>query len=202
MFYRPARPAPDGRTLLALSLLEFLDALSRLTPPPRVHRHRYHGVLAPNARLRAHVIALERDDVNETDTDAASTPGREAASSHGDRAPTLTGAAARSRWAQLLARIYEVFPLRCPECGAEMRILAFLTDPGPTGAILRHLDLPHTPPRLAPARGPPQAALELDADPVAPADPLPADDFDQTPAFDPTEPEPVPDLELDQTRGA
>jgi hypothetical protein len=62
VFYQPARPTPDGRTLLALSPLEFLDTLSRLIPPPRVHRHRYHGVLAPNARLRARVVALGRDD--------------------------------------------------------------------------------------------------------------------------------------------
>ena len=53
-----------------------------------------------------------------------------------DSDDSFTGAAARSRWAQLLARIYEVFPLRCPECGSDMRILAFLTDPEPTGAIL------------------------------------------------------------------
>jgi hypothetical protein len=80
--------------------------------------------------------------------------------------------------------------------------LRFLTDPEPTSAILRHLDLPHTPPRLSPARGPPQPAFELDTDPVASVeDPLPADDFDQTPAFDPVDPEPVPDLDLDQTRG-
>jgi hypothetical protein len=34
-------------------------------------------------------------------------------------------------------------------------------------------------------------------------DHLPADDFDQTPAFDPVDPEPLPDLDLDldQTRG-
>jgi hypothetical protein len=81
-----------------------------------------------------------------------------------------------------------------------MRSLAFLTDPVPVGTILRSLDLPHTAPRLSPARAPPQAALELDTDHVAPVDPLPADDFDQTPAFDPTEP--VPELDLDQTRGA
>jgi hypothetical protein len=83
-----------------------------------------------------------------------------------------------------------------------MRILAFLTDPEPIGAILRCLDPPHTAPRLSPARAPPQAALELDTDHAAPVDPLPADDFDQTPAFDPAEPEPVPELDLDQTRGA
>jgi hypothetical protein len=83
-----------------------------------------------------------------------------------------------------------------------MRILAFLTDPEPIGSILRHLDLPHTAPRLSPARAPPQAALQLGANHVATVDPLPADDFDQTPAFDPAEPEPLLELDLDQTRGA
>jgi hypothetical protein len=119
-----------------------------------------------------------------------------------DSAASLTDPAARSRWARLLARIYEIFPLRCPDCGSEMRILAFLTDPDPIGAILRCLDLPDTAPRLSPARAPPQAALQLDPDHVAPVDPLPADDFDQTPAFDPAEPEPLPELDLDQTRDA
>lgn len=79
-----------------------------------------------------------RDD----DTDASEAPRSEAAATHGHHTRALTGAAARSRWARLLARIYEMFPLRCPECGAEMRILAFLTDPEPVDAILRHLDLP------------------------------------------------------------
>ena len=35
------------------------------------------------------------------------------------RAPqTARNAAARSRWARLLARSLEVFPLQCPDCGA------------------------------------------------------------------------------------
>ncbi|TVP60009.1 MAG: hypothetical protein EA351_01035 [Gemmatimonadales bacterium] len=46
---RPARPLPGGPDLLRLSPLDFLQALSRLIPPPRVHHHCYHGVLAPNA---------------------------------------------------------------------------------------------------------------------------------------------------------
>src|SRR5690606_9659987 len=41
VLYRPPRPTPDGRTLLVLSPLDFLAALARLIPPPRVHRHRY-----------------------------------------------------------------------------------------------------------------------------------------------------------------
>jgi hypothetical protein len=62
VFYQPARPTADGRTILAFSPLESLETLSRLIPPPRVYRHRYHGVLAPNAGLWAHVVALGRDD--------------------------------------------------------------------------------------------------------------------------------------------
>ncbi len=205
VLYQPARATRDGRSVLALSPLEFLDSLSRLIPPPRVHRHRYHGVLAPNARLRPYVVALGRDGLV---VDILEAPDQEAAAhahadpAQGDPAPAA-GAAARSRWAQLLARIYEVFPLRCPECGSDMRILAFLTDPEPTGAILRHLELPAAPPRLSPARGPPQPAFDLHADPVTPVQaPAPTDDFDQTPAFDPAEPEPVPELDYDQTPGA
>jgi hypothetical protein len=47
--------------------------------------------------------------------------------------------AARYAWALLLAGIYEVFPLVCPDCGGAMRIIAFVTD-GPTvRGILGHL---------------------------------------------------------------
>ena len=35
--------------------------------------------------------------------------------------------AARYAWAVLLARIDDVFPLRCPNCRGDMRIIAFIT---------------------------------------------------------------------------
>ncbi len=56
----------------------------------------------------------------------------------------------------LLARIYEAFPLTCPQCGAEMRILAFITEAVDVRAILEHIGEPATPPRIAQARGPPE----------------------------------------------
>jgi len=34
---------------------------------------------------------------------------------------------ARYLWAMLLARIYKSAPLACPHCGADMRIIAFVT---------------------------------------------------------------------------
>ncbi|MGH7752352.1 MAG: hypothetical protein ACREN5_06020 [Gemmatimonadales bacterium] len=76
-----------------------------------------------------------------------------------------------------------------------MRILAFLTAAEPVHAILRNLGLPTTPPPpLSPARAPAQHDLGFDADP--------GPDLDQTPSYDQTEPEPVPDFDFDQSHGA
>ncbi len=46
------RPTADGRTELLLTPVELLDLLAQLVTPPRLHKHRYCGVLAPNAALR------------------------------------------------------------------------------------------------------------------------------------------------------
>jgi hypothetical protein len=57
LIYELPRPAHDGRTGVRLRPLELLDRLARLIPPPRVHRHRYHGVFAPNAKWRKEATA-------------------------------------------------------------------------------------------------------------------------------------------------
>jgi hypothetical protein len=49
----------------------------------------------------------------------------------------------------LLARIYEAFPLTCPQCGTEMRIVAFITEAAPVQRILSHIGEPALPPRIA-----------------------------------------------------
>ncbi len=52
------RRVGQPRTLvLRLSASEFLDRVALLTPPPRKHRHRYFGVLAPNSPWRVQVTA-------------------------------------------------------------------------------------------------------------------------------------------------
>ena len=45
----------------------------------------------------------------------------------------------RAAWARLLAKVYEVDPLRCTRCGSPMRVLAVITDPQQCLRILRHL---------------------------------------------------------------
>ena len=77
LLYRFSKPDVHGRTELLLSPLELLEALAKFVPPtgpsPRVHRHRYHGVLAPNARLRPHVVAFGRPGREEPTPEAAAT---------------------------------------------------------------------------------------------------------------------------------
>ena len=41
-----------------LTLLELINRIAQLVLPPRTHRHRYYGVLAPNSPLRAAVTAM------------------------------------------------------------------------------------------------------------------------------------------------
>jgi hypothetical protein len=174
LVYHLPKPGPDGRTDLMLTPLELIDRLAALIPPPRLHRHRYHGVLAPNAPLRAALTALARD------TPATPDPSAVAESVGGEehrRSP------ARYLWAMLIARIYEVFPLVCRHCGAEMRIIAFVTETASVTRILQHIGEPTKAPVLSPARGPP--AWD--------------DGFDQTAVFDPAAAAPQPVFEFDQT---
>ena len=170
LVYHIAKPRPDGPRALVLTPLELIDKVAALVPPPRVHRHRYYGVLAPNAPWRAAGTALAP-----VPAPAVGTP---------DDAPHR--AAARYMWAMLLARIYESFPLTCPFCHAEMRIIAFITAPAAVRQMLEHRGEPTRSPRFAPARGPPlwaavTAALPGDHDPRwdPSAQSLPEIEFDQ-----------------------
>ncbi len=49
-------PWRDGTTHLVMSPLRLMQRLAALVPRPRLHLIRFHGVLAPNAKLRASVV--------------------------------------------------------------------------------------------------------------------------------------------------
>ena len=49
LLYESTKPGPGGNGSLLLTPLELLDRLAALVPPPRIHRHRYFGVLARTA---------------------------------------------------------------------------------------------------------------------------------------------------------
>jgi hypothetical protein len=58
MIYQLDNPLANGQAQLKLTSLELIDKLAALIPPPRVHRHRYYGLLASNSPLRALVTAM------------------------------------------------------------------------------------------------------------------------------------------------
>ncbi len=74
--YRLPEPRADGTTELVLTSLELLERLSAFIPPPRIHRHRYYGVLAPNAVLRPALPALaSREPMAEPATEVSEARG-------------------------------------------------------------------------------------------------------------------------------
>ncbi len=58
-------------------------------------------------------------------------------------------------WAVLIARIYEMFPLLCPLCDGQMRLIAFITEGVQIRKVLNHIEVDSEPPHISPARGPP-----------------------------------------------
>ena len=192
--YTLTKPDPQGRLALSLHPLQLIDRLARLVPPPRVHRHRYAGVLAPNSSLRSLVVAsagppavlaerlaeaaqkmdIENNNGQEQKSDATLEPHVR------DPEPAFPSRASRLAWAMLIARIYEVLPLVCPRCSNPLKVISFITQQPVIERILTHLDEPVEPPPVAPARDVPLRLLTTHRGraPPAPITETPNQDYD------------------------
>ena len=51
-------PYRDGTSHINMSPLEFMQRLAALVPRPRLHLIRFHGALAPHAKLRAAIVPI------------------------------------------------------------------------------------------------------------------------------------------------
>ena len=137
-------PWRDVTTHLVMSPLEFIQRLAAQVPRPRLHLIRFgvritslrevsgpplreHGVLAPNAKLRALVVPQEP----ETPTQQAKPAECEANCAH--HHPV------RLSWARLLKRVFELDLEHCPNCGGEMKIIAAILEQPVIEKILTHL---------------------------------------------------------------
>ena len=94
---------------------------------------------------------------------------------------TRPGQGARYMWAQLLARIYGVFALKCSRCDGRVHLVGFITEPATVWQILEHVGERTTAPAIAPARSPP---LAMNGQQLAAAErvfeAIPELEFDQT----------------------
>jgi hypothetical protein len=64
-------------------------------------------------------------------------------------------------WAEMIRKVYEVDPLLCPQCGGQMKVIAFLTDYAVVDRIINHLQLTFA------AERPPPAHLAYQEVPIA-----------------------------------
>jgi len=139
--------AVRGKSELVLTGLELVQKLAVLVPPRRFHGVRFHGVFAPNAKLRK-VVVPEKPKAAPPVDDAAKLP---------PRAPLVN--TYRIDWASLLKRVFAVDVLKCTRCEGRLRVLAVVDEPGAVKRVLEHVGLPAVPIDIAPARGPPQPEL-------------------------------------------
>lgn len=137
---RLKKPYSDGTSHLVFSPLEFLEKLAALVPPPRAHLTRFHGVLAPNAKIRSKIV-----------------PKKVEAKENQEEKPKSK----RISWAKLLKRVFGIDMEKCDHCGGKMEILAAIMETVVIEKILKHLGRPYKPPDIAPAQYPEQASLEF-----------------------------------------
>lgn len=131
-------PWHDGTTHLVMSPLEFIQRLAALVPRPRLHLIRFHGVLAPNAKLRAMVVP-QGPKLQKQATEAAAASECET--------ETVQGRAHRISWARLLKRVFDIDMQHCPNCGGgELKVIAGILERPVVEKILTHLDLDPQPP--------------------------------------------------------
>ncbi len=123
----------DGTTHIVISPLEFMQRLAALVPRPRLHLIRFHGVLAPNAGLRAAIVPGSPENISEPADEPAH------------------GAPARMGWARLLRRVFDIDVERCVY-GGKLKIIAAIEEPAVIVRILTHLGLPARAPPRSPAR--------------------------------------------------
>ena len=129
---------PDPRTgesIKRLDVLDWIHAITSQIPDARSHVTRYYGRYANRVRGENTdpAIPLEPSD------------------------GTAFSKARRASWARLLKRIFEIDPLLCPRCGAEMAVISVITEPELIDQILRHLDNRGGDDPFEP-RGPPEEA--------------------------------------------
>lgn len=120
--YELKHPFRDGTTHVLFEPLDFIARLAALVPRPRTHLIRYHGVFAPNARHRGHIVIRGRSRAKRDNAQ------------HAEDAKPI----APMTWMQRLRRVFEIDLRHCPRCGSAVRVIAAITDPAVIGTILRH----------------------------------------------------------------
>ncbi len=134
----PFAKHPDGESL---DIFEFIARVLTQIPEPRIHGVRYFGAYSSKARARRNAEELQLQSSSSDNTTQKT---------HEPKLSSKQRAALRRRWANLIKRVFKNDPLVCPDCGGELRIISFITDPKIIRKILDHLHKSNTRSRAPP----------------------------------------------------
>jgi len=123
VMYKSKMHLGKKRNFEVLDAIEFLHRVCLHIPDPYEAVIRYYGHYANAARGKRKKLGLEEA----------------AAPVVVDDAPD--GRTCRRSWARLIYQVYEVDPLKCPKCGEQMRMIAFILEREEVICILRHLKM-------------------------------------------------------------
>ncbi len=135
MTYRSDKTEGPTAGTEKLDPLEFLARLVTHIPDKRQVMTRYYGWYANRVRGTRKKLAGEAAVAEQPIAFA--------------KREDLTLRESKRRWAELLRKVFEVDPLKCVNCAATMRIVAFITKQDVIDQILHHL-------RGKPSRAPPR----------------------------------------------
>jgi hypothetical protein len=64
--------------------------------------------------------------------------------------------------ARLLKRVFDIDIAQCSSCGGKAKVIAAILESAVISKILAHLKMPTEPPKIHPARAPPQGLLTFE----------------------------------------
>jgi hypothetical protein len=115
------RYGKEAKEMERMDYLEFVARVTSHIPDKGQVTIRYYGLYANAHRGKVKKASLETFPLRMVEDDLRRLPAK--------------------GWAEMIRKVYEVDPLVCPQCGATMKIIAFLTDYAVVDRIINHLKL-------------------------------------------------------------
>lgn len=138
--YELKTPYRNGTTHIIFEPLDFISKLAALVPVPSVHLIRFHGLFAPNSKLRPYIVPKNNSLSKEIK----------------GKSNKHTG----MTWTERLKRTFKIDINICERCDGKAKVIACIYDPKVINKILTHLESHPVPQIKLPfRRAPPKLQL-------------------------------------------
>jgi Putative transposase len=129
ILYRSGMNKKIGRNFEVFTPCDFIAAITQHIPDKSFQLVRYYGWYSNKMRGRR---AKQADEEVQTEGDAVEVI--DVSAHEPRRSPS-------KKWRELIKKVWEADPLRCPKCSREMRIVSLIDQEDVIERILRHLGL-------------------------------------------------------------